>query len=88
VAGEISNDKIYELINSTRLELKGDIRDLAAQLQALETGRLTRAEENIGKLQVKDATLSTKVYVLVFIISSVWSAIVTAIAYWLVSVHK
>lgn len=85
---EVTNDKIYDLVNSTRLELKGDLRDLRQQFEQLEAGRLTRAEQNIGKLQVKDATLSTKVYSLVFIISTAVSAIMTAIAYWAVSPHK
>jgi hypothetical protein len=77
---EVSNDKIYELINSTRIELKGDIIRLEAKFDALEAGRLTRAEQNIGRLQVRDATLSTKVYVLVFVISTAVSAIMTALA--------
>jgi hypothetical protein len=50
---EISNDKIYEAINSTRLELKGDIRDLRGQFDNLEAGRLTRAEGNINELRVE-----------------------------------
>lgn len=77
---EVSNDKIYELVNSTRLELKGDISDLRRQFETLEAGRLTRAEQDIGRLQVRDATLNTKVYVLVFIISSAVSAVIAAIA--------
>jgi len=85
---QVTNDKIYELVNSTRLELKGDINRLEGKFDNLEAGRLTRVEQDVGKLQVKDATLSTKVYVLVFIISTAWSAIVTAVAYWVFSPHK
>lgn len=77
---EVSNGKIYELIDKSRVELKGDIIRLESKFDNLEAGRLTRAEQDIGRLQVRDATLSVKVYVLVFIISSVWSAVVTAVA--------
>ena len=46
----VTNDKIYDLINSTRLELKGDIGNLQQQFTTLEAGRLTRAEGNINAL--------------------------------------
>jgi hypothetical protein len=46
----ITNDRLYEAINSTRLELKGDITDLRRQFETLEAGRLTRAEGNINQL--------------------------------------
>lgn len=49
----ITNDKLYDAINSTRLELKGDIRDLRGQFDTLEAGRLTRAEGNINELRVE-----------------------------------
>lgn len=49
----ITNDKLYDAINSTRLELKGDIRDLRSQFDNLEAGRLTRAEGNINDLRVE-----------------------------------
>jgi hypothetical protein len=77
---DVSNGSIYELVDRTRVELKGDIIRLEAKFDALEAGRLTRAEQNIGNLQVREATLNTKVYVLVFIISSAVSAIMTAVA--------
>ncbi len=76
----VSNQNIYELIDRSRLELKGDLLRLENKFDSLEAGRLTRAEGAISKLEVRDATLSTKVYVLVFIISTVISAIVTATA--------
>lgn len=49
----ITNDRLYEAINSTRLELKGDIKDLRGQFDNLEAGRLTRAEGNINDLRVE-----------------------------------
>jgi hypothetical protein len=49
----ITNDRLYEAINSTRLELKGDITDLRRQFDTLEAGRLTRAEGNISELRVE-----------------------------------
>lgn len=49
----ITNDKLYDAINSTRLELKGDITDLRRQFDSLEAGRLTRAEGNINELRVE-----------------------------------
>lgn len=85
---EVSNSKIYELIDRSRLELKSDIIRLESKFDNLEAGRLTRAEQAIGKLEVKDATLNTKVYALVFIISSAWSAIITAIALYFFGGHK
>lgn len=58
----ITNDRIYELVNSVRLELKGDIRDLRDQFDILEAGRLTRLEGKMNEFEVsqvkKDATLS------------------------------
>lgn len=77
---EVGNDKIYDLINATRLEIKGDVLRVEGKVDMLEQGRITNIEADVGKLKVKDATLSTKVYVLVFIISTVMSAIVTAFA--------
>ncbi len=76
---EVTNSRLYEMIDRSRLELKGDILRLEAKFDNLEAGRLTRAEQDIGKLQVREATLNTKVYVLVFIISSAVSAIITAV---------
>ncbi len=77
---EVTNDRLYELINTTRLELKGDIRDVRVQFENLESGRITKLEDEVNRLRVKDATLNTKVYALVFIISSAVSALMTAVA--------
>lgn len=59
----ITNDKLYDLVNSTRLELKSDIVNavstvsqnqgrLEKKFDDLEAGRLTRAEGNITDLRV------------------------------------
>ncbi len=76
---DVSNNRIYELIDRSRIELKGDIIRLETKFDNLEAGRLTRVEQDVGRLQIKDATLNTKVYVLVFVISSAVSAIITAV---------
>lgn len=82
----VGNDKIYELVDRTRLELKSDNLRLESKFDALADGRLAQAEAAIAKLRVKEATLSLKVYALVFIISSIWSSIVAAIALKLLGV--
>lgn len=48
----VTNDKIYELVNTSRLELKGDINRLENKFDNLEAGRLTRAEGNINSLAI------------------------------------
>lgn len=78
--GSVTNRDLYDAINGLRVEVTGQVQRLDDKFSQLEAGRLTRAEQAIGSLQVRDATLSTKVYVLVFIISSVVSAIITAVA--------
>lgn len=71
----ITNDKLYDSLNSMRLELKGDIRDLRNQFDTLEAGRLTRLESKMADFEVgqarrdsqmkeNQATLSTKFVVL------------------------
>lgn len=58
----VTNDKIYELVNSTRLELKGDIGNLRNQFETLESGRITRLEGKINDMEVqqirRDGTLA------------------------------
>lgn len=76
----VDNGAIYELVNSTRVELKSDIIRLEGKFDTLEAGRLTRAEGDISRLQVREATLNTKVIALVFIISTMSSAIIYALA--------
>ena len=88
---QVDNGAIYELVNSTRLELKNDIVNavstvsqnqgrLEKKFDDLEAGRLTRAEANITTLQTREATLNTKVVALVFIVSTLSSAIIYALA--------
>lgn len=85
-----SNDKIYDLINAVRLELKQDISTmgtgLAAQvgkldqkLDNLEAGRVANAEKDINTLKVKAATANVKLAVVGFIASSVIGAIVSTV---------
>lgn len=82
----ITNDKIYELVNASRLELKGDIQELRRQFDALEAGRLTRLEGKMTDFEVtqvkKDATLtqnqavlSTKFVIIGFIGISIFNAL-------------
>lgn len=77
---ETTNDKIYDLVNQTRIEINGNVQRVDAKVDALISGRLSRAEDDINKLKVKDATLDVKVYVLVFITSTVISAVISAVA--------
>lgn len=88
---QISNGDLYDQLtrmrvelsaqaNQNRAELKGDVLRLESKFDTLEAGRLTRAESNISSLQVREATLNTKVVALVFIISSVSSGIIYALA--------
>lgn len=87
---EISNDKIYELLNAMRLELKGDIGDLRRQFETLEAGRLTRLEGKVQDMQVADirqqatlregqAVISTKVLILFTIGYIILTGILTAV---------
>lgn len=82
----ITNDKLYDALNSMRLELKGDIRDLRNQFDTLEAGRLTRLEAKMGDFEVtqakrnnlvdrNQAVLSTKVLVMWGIAGSVFVVI-------------
>lgn len=68
----IDNGSIYALVNQTRVEAKSDSLRLEAKLDIMQ-GQIT-------KLRVDEATLNTKVYALVFIISSVISSLATAIS--------
>ncbi len=88
----VTNDKLYELVNTTRLELKSDLRDLRNQFDTLEAGRLTRLETKMSdfevsqvkrdsKMQESQATLSTKFFVLWSIAGSIFVAFITAFFY-------
>lgn len=50
-SSNITNKDLYDSLNGVRLELKSDIKDLRAQFELLEAGRLTRAEGNINSLR-------------------------------------
>lgn len=83
-----SNDKLYEAINSMRLELKGDIRDLRNQFDRLEAGRLTRLEAKMNDFEIdqtkRDANLDKNQAVLstkFIIISAIGVAIFNALLY-------
>lgn len=78
---EVTNDRLYELVDKTRVEIMGNVSRLDSKVDALIDGRISRAEQDISKLKVKDATLDVKVYALVFITSTVVSAVITAVAY-------
>lgn len=77
--GRITNDRIYDLVNSVRLELKADINRLESKFDALESGRLTNAEKNINELKVGAATQTTKLAILGFIAASVIGAIISVL---------
>lgn len=77
---ETTNDKIYDLVNQTRIEINGNVQRVDSKVDALISGRLADVESDINKLKVKDATLDVKVYALVFITSTVISAIISAVA--------
>lgn len=92
MAESVSNDKIYDLLNAMRLELKGDIRDLRNQFDTLEAGRLTRLEGKVRDFEVtqarRDATLTTNQAVLstkVFVIWGIGSAIFIVLSELLVN---
>lgn len=85
-----SNATIYELINNTRLELKADINSMGTALaeshgrlekkfDELEAGRLTRAESAINNLKVANATQTTKLAVLGFIVSSIIGTVLSIV---------
>lgn len=85
MAAPITNDKLYDLVDRTRQELKGDILRVEATISTAVNGPLRAAQEDITDLKVKDATLSTKVYMLVFIISTATSALMSGLVLFLVN---
>lgn len=83
-----SNDKIYELLNDLRKEIKQDITTmgtgLAAQvgkidqkLDDMEDKRLAPLEKEVTQLKVSQATTMTKLGVLGFIGASVMGALIS-----------
>lgn len=61
----VTNDHIFNLINSTRLELKGDINSLQGKIDLLESGRLTNLENEVNNIRVRQAVTGTKLAVLI-----------------------
>lgn len=76
----IDNKSLYDLVDRTRLELKGDINRLENKFDTLEAGRLTRLEDRVGRQQVSMATAATKLGILGFIASTIVGALVGALA--------
>lgn len=88
VKPSITNEKVYDLVNSLRLEIKQDILNMGVALteshgrlekkfDELEAGRLTRAEGNINRLQVQNATQTTKLAILGFIASCIIGSVIS-----------
>lgn len=82
-----TNDKIYELLNNVRLELKKDIarqgEDLGKQIGQIDKKldkRVESIEKDVNKLKIESATGNVKLGILIFISSSIISAIITVIA--------
>lgn len=67
MAKPITNDRLYEAINTSRLELKGDISELRQQYNRLEermsSFEIAQAKKD-GSLHENQAILSTKVLTL------------------------
>jgi hypothetical protein len=91
-----SNDKIYDLINAVRLELKADIAaqgtslaqamgKLDQKFENMEQGRLASVEKATNDLRIKQATASTKLAVIGFIAATVTGAIVSTLVSKLVA---
>jgi hypothetical protein len=83
----VTNERLYDALNSMRLELKADITDLRRQFETLEAGRLTRLEGKMSDYEVKqaqrDASFSTNQAVLstkVIIIAAIGNVILVALA--------
>lgn len=78
MAGEVSvgNDKIYELIERSRLETKGDMARLEAKFDNLVATRVDKIEDRVNKQDVSMATVLTKLAILGFISASVIGAII------------
>lgn len=66
-----SNGDIRDLINDLRLELKGDIKDVASQVMALE--------KTVTDNEIKQAVSSTKIGMLITGITVVVSGFTTII---------
>lgn len=89
-AKNVTNDRLYDAITNTRLELKADISDIRHQFESLETGRLTRLETKITEFEINQikrdsalkqnqAVLSTKFLVLMGIGNIILTAFIAYI---------
>lgn len=72
-------NKIYDLIDRMRLELKSDIIRLETKFDNLEAGRLTRLEDRVSKQSTTIATTATKLGILGFISASIVGAVIGAV---------
>lgn len=84
---EQSNDKIYDLINAVRLELKADIAAgtaatstqvgrLDERLTTMEEKRIAPLEKDVTNLKIKAATTNVKLGVISFIGSTAGGSII------------
>lgn len=80
----VTNDALYRLVDDTRREVNGNIARVEGKVDGVISGPLAVVTDRVNKIEVKNAILSTKLYVLVGIIgaltSIVTSAVVTALA--------
>lgn len=77
-----NNDQLYQLINDLRLEIKGDIHDVASSV----AGRFDKIEktqaatdDKVNKLVTSQATTNIKIGVISFIGSSLAGAIIASV---------
>lgn len=74
----VTNDKLYEALNDTRVELSNKIEDVVK-------GPITDLQKRVGRLEVSSALQAFKVYVIVGIIASLMSIITTVVVTVIVS---
>lgn len=72
MADGVTNSKLYDLVDRTRLELKSDIIRVDTKVDLLST--------DVNRLKEKEANLSAKVYILVSIITIVIASLISAIS--------
>lgn len=71
MSGPVTNNNLYEFINSMRLELKADINRVENKVDKLQT--------KVNSNEVKQSVTSTKLMMLIGSISFVTSALVTLV---------
>lgn len=79
MAGGISNERIYELIERVRIELKEDIKGVESKVDGLADGRVKDLEKRVNAQDVTQATAATKLAVVGFIAASVIGAIISVV---------